>query len=1206
MANAMLATDDAKEYFGTSSLLGSDTASYTAFVEHIYASTLDKAGATVDAAGKAGWVEFLEAGNSRGEMVVKMIEAIYSYAPGEINYNPNDQATINAYNQFINRVAVSDYTADTLETITVSEINSTVSFSSALTVTADPKTVTTAKAAVAKAAEPVGSSIVLTTTQDNKNGTEGNDTFYAYASQNIYGATTNTLSTGDMIDGKDGSSDKIISSMINDETVNTTTNFAPMPIINNVEEIRVQALENGVNATSTNDVVILDADQITGETKYASDSSRADLVITNVDITSTQITNDIKLEMKDTQQNSDLAVYFDQTSLKANPDKVVSSAQVIIQVADGAQVTGTTAPLANMTFDLSFTQDGKTYSFQNIESTNGTYAGLVTAIQVALAAEGLTQYVVALSDTFSTFTTTAGKSVDLDYTANYVTITDSKGTAFSNITFAPEQKAGSEVAILLAQSKVNTDAVTTSDLIQSTITLDNVGRGSNGGEVIIGSTSASKSSTGVQKINVIVENSSVVHDISSTNNALKEITLKNGTVKGDFVLTNASYGVAANGGTYSNVKEADFTVGLKSITATDFDGDIVLGRDADIVNLGMLSAAVNGDVTYNATINDGATHTAVTGAGDDTYDITLNSAISKANTSDIIISTGNGTNTVTLTEGTNGTVATITGGNGVDTIHGENVAITVEAGAGNDVIYAENTGEKAVLKFATSAVTFLEPVPATDANGGNATIGQVEWLHGSQVQVTLTTAGTTADANDTGFESALIEIVGSSANGYLTTKADINTAILKAINEDATLSKLATATVDAAGDVVVTYKVDGAQAALAAGLNVSFYAPKTPLSTTVTNAAIAAWEKKYKDSAEFPATTADYATAQGLAIIAANGVTKSFVTATEAAKFTVTGSVANGDTVTVTAGVGTFTYTAAGGDGATAAGVATAIAALHASLTVDTDGVTVLYAGAANSYETDLTISGTSASSVGSVTVTTQGSTGVGTDATNSGANSVNGGAGDDVIVLSSDAAATDTVVLTGYNQGTDTIVHFDTNVDKLDLSAYLINTINDNAGSTSEDSQVQFDSVITVAGTAALTANSVTVMGITNAAFNGLLDTAAGTTSEFDTLTAAKVEAALEDATSLFSTTVSAKPLYGTQKAISILIIENNEINTTNAATSPLLEAKNLGEYMIFEVTYNDVGKLAGAVDKDFTVKLIGTLDMEDTGSLAATDILS
>ena len=64
--------------------------------------------------------------------------------------------------------------------------------------------------------------------------------------------------------------------------------------------------------------------------------------------------------------------------------------------------------------------------------------------------------------------------------------------------------------------------------------------------------------------------------------------------------------------------------------------------------------------------------------------------------------------------------------------------------------------------------------------------------------------------------------------------------------------------------------------------------------------------------------------------------------------------------------------------------------------------------------------------------------------------------------------------------------------------------------------------------------------------------------------------------------------------------------MNTTNAATSPLLEAKNLGEYMIFEVTYNDVGKLAGAVDKDFTVKLIGTLDMEDTGSLAATDILS
>jgi len=174
--------------------------------------------------------------------------------------------------------------------------------------------------------ETDGQTVYLTANQDILVGTDGNDTFYAYASQNVNGATTNTLSTGDMIDGGKGSSDKIISSMINDETVNNSANFAPMPIINNVEEIRVQALENGVNATSTNDVVILDADQITGETKYASDSSRADLVITNVDITSTQITNDIKLEMKDTQQNSDFAVYFDQTSLKANPDKVVSSA----------------------------------------------------------------------------------------------------------------------------------------------------------------------------------------------------------------------------------------------------------------------------------------------------------------------------------------------------------------------------------------------------------------------------------------------------------------------------------------------------------------------------------------------------------------------------------------------------------------------------------------------------------------------------------------------------------------------------------------------------------------------------------------------------------------------------------------------------------------------------------------------------------------
>ncbi len=60
----------------------------------------------------------------------------------------DDTATVAAAQQFTNRVAVSDYTADTLETVAVEDIDSTLSFATALTVTDDMDTVTAAEAVV--------------------------------------------------------------------------------------------------------------------------------------------------------------------------------------------------------------------------------------------------------------------------------------------------------------------------------------------------------------------------------------------------------------------------------------------------------------------------------------------------------------------------------------------------------------------------------------------------------------------------------------------------------------------------------------------------------------------------------------------------------------------------------------------------------------------------------------------------------------------------------------------------------------------------------------------------------------------------------------------------------------------------------------------------------------------------------------------------
>ncbi|MEA2019015.1 MAG: DUF4214 domain-containing protein [Campylobacterota bacterium] len=102
IADEMLATDDAIAYFGSS--LDTDAA----FVEHIYNTTLNKGGETVDVDGKAYWVSKLTDGATRGEMVAEMVAAIAEYAPTGSKYDATDAATVAAYNQFSNRAEVSD------------------------------------------------------------------------------------------------------------------------------------------------------------------------------------------------------------------------------------------------------------------------------------------------------------------------------------------------------------------------------------------------------------------------------------------------------------------------------------------------------------------------------------------------------------------------------------------------------------------------------------------------------------------------------------------------------------------------------------------------------------------------------------------------------------------------------------------------------------------------------------------------------------------------------------------------------------------------------------------------------------------------------------------------------------------------------------------------------------------------------------------
>ena len=136
VANIMLETEDAKKYFANS------LDSNQAFIEHIYLNTLNKT-ISDDPNGISYWTDQLRT-KTRGEVVSELVSIIDSYSPSGANFNPNDTKTIAAYNQFINRVDVSNYYANTLLTAPADYATST-SFNADLTVTNNISSVSTAK-----------------------------------------------------------------------------------------------------------------------------------------------------------------------------------------------------------------------------------------------------------------------------------------------------------------------------------------------------------------------------------------------------------------------------------------------------------------------------------------------------------------------------------------------------------------------------------------------------------------------------------------------------------------------------------------------------------------------------------------------------------------------------------------------------------------------------------------------------------------------------------------------------------------------------------------------------------------------------------------------------------------------------------------------------------------------------------------------------
>lgn len=822
---------------------------------------------------------------------------------------------------------------------------------------------------------------------ENRNGTAGDDTFVA-----VQGAFNST----DRVNGGDGF-----------DTLKAQVSGVVAPSVSNVEHLQFQAqhrtTDSGDNNVSDEGIVKVDFNtnvtNVTGFTTIENSNSRADLIVEDVRIANNQITKDITIVMRETDPgNVDYGVYFDQNSLR---NVSSSSSQINLRVLDTYNTSLGNAPLKDSpygAFTFSYSLNGAAPVSVKLESAAiqnaQTFAEMVTALQAAAdAVFGAGAVTVATGATYTVPDSVTGAQVQG---------TEIVLAAKGNITFTTPAGSGwtateTVPAISGLHTAYTVGGATSTELVTSNIILDDVGRGSTGGDLVVGGLSVGETSTskGVQKFLIEVQDNSKLQTINSTNNTLREVVLTSGvttrvdnayndnakdagnlTVRGfeqpnDGQGNNALPGIDTLTGAGLNHGAYGFT-DVRVIDGSafrgklDFDAHISERSIAKYLNLTDGAAAQPG--------TDNANFVYTGGLNNDTIAVRLDAGTTVARNlqtgrEDFTFSLngGAGNDALTLEVNTSGQTAnwyanqktlknlSIDGGAGNDTISTPGWGdVKITAGTGDDTVYADNSGtigaKWVVNESGFNADPLAGTVPTAFLVGGKVTVSFAPGLTAGG-GVTGVSPVTAADAVSTAYQNGFEVVVDipTGAN-YAVTQYHINQAIKAAINGDAVLSKLLKAEDGPASTLTITSKIDGTFAANDLEIVVS-----SSQGATVAADVLAAYKAFAKNSA---ATAAD--------VLAAN-------TATVAAVNTVSGvgvdrgALAQTGGSTVTATVTTVTDGSAG-VGATPPvfEVATFTPAnLAAGETIIIDGVTLTAgAGGATAAEVQTALTGAAPASI--------------------------------------------------------------------------------------------------------------------------------------------------------------------------------------------------------------------------------------------------
>ena len=669
----------------------------------------------------------------------------------------------------------------------------------------------------------------MTLAQDNIVGTDADEIFSAFIFNN-----SNTLQSGDMVDGAGG-----MDTLFAD--IGDSQNFAITPHTNSVEklQVRAQAISTDSNENNMHNGVQIDAERMVGTTWYESNNSRADVTIEDVRILrseaygddSDQITQNVTVAMVSTDPgNVDLGVYFDQHSLVNEGDSQSNSITLTIGNQIEEPDFDAAAPLKDVPYtNVGFLVNGEqiilALDLTDVETYDDLWAVMEASFDDAKAGDDFGTLLSNVTITRSIGTDTFfSKDGVLRSADEYLLLIEEGEITPSDIGWTAEGGLPSNNAF--SATVTQGDVTLTSNLITSEIILDDVGRGSMGGDLIVGGLSigtgvtlqtaeGTSDSKGVEQFNITVERSSELQEIQSTNNTLEEVYIVNGDTNGDLVVAgDTNLGLAANQDDLpgSDVNGAGFR-DVRVLDASAMVGKVDLNAE--------LTSAV---VAKYLDLKDDATDAAADNVGfmydlgtnDDNLDLLISSAnLASAGTTtredfylNVNGNAGDDTITTTIATGfvphtTNWYVnskinanLTVNGGAGDDTIK------TIGAGdffingdSGNDTVYANNDGvgiaariaEVQTLTFGTAGDLDTQgQVTVTLSDGQTFTTG------------TRSTALVTGDTAATVAAAVALEMAGGTETSVVTF---VNSAA--AAGETVTVGGLILTVTNAAGQTSV-------------------------------------------------------------------------------------------------------------------------------------------------------------------------------------------------------------------------------------------------------------------------------------------------------------------------------------------------------------------------------------------------------------------